>query len=59
MTAVNCAEDTNVVARVLPFHCTMDACVKFDPLTVRVNPPLPTITAFGVRADNTGGGGGV
>jgi hypothetical protein len=36
-TAVSCAEDTNVVARIVPFQTTARPGAKPDPLTVKVN----------------------
>jgi hypothetical protein len=62
MAACNTLEETKVVARLLPFHCTIEALEKLAPFTVRVNPALPAGTVFGVNemiwADVTGVGEG-
>ena len=44
IAAVNCVPLTKVVARALPFHCTVEVATKFVPVTVIVNPvpPAPT-----------------
>ena len=45
--AVSCVLLPNVVARWLPFHCTMDELMKFVPVAVRVNPAPPASTLLG------------
>jgi hypothetical protein len=44
--AVSCVLLPNVVARWLPFHCTMDELMKFAPVTVSVKAASPAV-AFG------------
>jgi hypothetical protein len=41
MDAVNSVEDTNVVGRALPFHCTTDVEEKPVPMSVRTKAPPP------------------
>jgi len=64
--AVSCEPLTNVVARLLPFHCTVEAEMKFEPFTVRENPGLPAVTLeeeselkLGAGLAGTGFGGSV
>src|SRR5438552_1720837 len=45
--AVSCVLLPNVVARWLPFHCTMDELMKFVPVAVRVNPAPPATALLG------------
>ena len=40
---------TNVVERLLPFHCTTEVSTKFDPYTIRVNPAEPAAVIAGDR----------
>ena len=45
IVAFNCVSETNVVSRLLPFHCTTDVEVNPDPFTVIVesDEPLPIV----------------
>ena len=47
--AVNWVLLTKVVVRGAPFHCTVEPLAKPVPLTVRVNPRPPAVTAAGLR----------
>jgi hypothetical protein len=47
IAAVNCVALTNVVVRLLPFHCTTELPMKLLPFTVNVNAPEPALTVFG------------
>lgn len=47
MAAVSCPAFTNVVVRLLPFHCTTEVLMKLLPLTVSVNAPEPALTVVG------------
>ena len=40
---------TNVVERLIPFHCTTELGTKLDPYTIRVNPAPPLIVVAGDR----------
>ncbi len=48
IAAVNLVEETKVVVRLLPFHCTTESEVKRLPLTVSVNPGLPALADAGL-----------
>jgi len=52
--AVNCVEFTNVVVRLLPFHCTTDVLMKLLPLAVNVNAAPPAIAELGASVVNAG-----
>src|SRR5437867_9614335 len=56
--ACSCVLLPNVVARWLPFHCTMDELMKFVPVAVRVNPAPPATTLLGDREVSVGLGFG-
>lgn len=56
IAAVNCVALTNVVVRALPFHCTIEALVKFVPLTVKVNATPPATPELGLIAVVVGAG---
>ena len=45
-----------VVVRSDPFHRTTEPAIKFDPLTVRVNPDPPAIALEGFRLVRAGTG---
>ena len=45
-----------VVVRFDPFHRTTELAIKFDPLTVRVNPDPPAIALEGFRLVRAGTG---
>jgi hypothetical protein len=47
--AVNCVELTNVVGNRLPFHNAADVEMKFDPVMVIVNEPLPGVIVAGLN----------
>ena len=47
--AVNWVLLTNVVAKLVPFHCTVEPSTKLTPFTVSVKPLLPAWTEFGLR----------
>jgi len=47
MAACKLVFETNVVARVLPFHCTLEEAMKFVPVTVSTKPASPAKTALG------------
>lgn len=47
MVAVSWVALTNVVARALPFHCTIELPTKLLPFTVSVNAPEPALTEVG------------
>ena len=44
------------MVRGLPFHCTTEEGTKFEPLTVKVNAAVPTITELGLREVIAGAG---
>jgi hypothetical protein len=46
--AVSCTEETNVVARLEPFHRTTELLTKFVPFTVKVNCGDPARHEFGL-----------
>lgn len=56
MEAVSCPAFTNVVVRLLPFHCTTEVLTKLLPFTVNVNAPEPALTVFGDTVVITGTG---
>ena len=56
MAAVSCAALTTVVGRSTPFQRTLEPPVKFDPLTVRVNPVPPVVAFAGNNEASTGTG---
>lgn len=45
--AVSDDDETNVVARDVPFHCTVDAAINWEPFTVIVNWAAPVVAALG------------
>jgi hypothetical protein len=47
IVAVNCVELTNVVVRLLPFHCTTEVLMKLPPFTVSGNAAPPATAEFG------------
>jgi hypothetical protein len=47
IAAVSCVELTNVVARLLPFHCATEVLIKLLPFKVNVNAAPPAIAEFG------------
>src|SRR5512134_3555173 len=47
--AVSCAEDTYVVVRLDPFHCTTEPLMKLLPLTVRMKDTPPAFAEEGLR----------
>ena len=53
---MSCGLLTNVVARLLPFHCTVELEMKFEPFTVRANPALPAVTLEGESELTLGAG---
>lgn len=54
--AVNCVNPTNVVARLVPFHCTKLVATKPSPLTVSVKAPEPAVADAGENPVREGGG---
>jgi hypothetical protein len=56
IAAVSCVAETKVVARLLPFHCTVELETKFDPFTVSVKPAPPWRTDVGDSEETTGVG---
>jgi len=56
IAAVNCVALTNVVVRLLPFHCTTALFSKLLPFTVRVNAAPPAIAEFGTSVDSAATG---
>ena len=46
--AVSCVEETNVVARLEPFHLTVELLTKPVPFTVKVNCGDPAKHEFGL-----------
>ena len=54
--AVNCVELTKVVVRGEPLTLMVVAGTKFEPLTVKLIAPLPTMTAPGANELMTGAG---
>ena len=49
IAAVNWAEETYVVVRLDPFHCTVEPDTKPVPFTVSVNPAPPAVAEAGLR----------
>jgi hypothetical protein len=47
MAACKLVFETNVVARALPFHCTVEEAMKFVPVTVNTKPASPAKAALG------------
>jgi hypothetical protein len=47
---------TNVVGKVLAFHCTVEEGTKFDPTTLRVKPGSPCLLLLGDIAAIVGTG---
>lgn len=47
---------TNAVGRLLPFHCTAELGMKFEPITLNLNPIPPCLLLFGevVTMEGTG-----
>src|SRR4029077_17997391 len=65
IVACKLVQHTNVVARAVPFHCTVEAFTKLLPVTVRANAPPPATAELGfsdpIARDGLGldwGGGG-
>ena len=56
IAAVNWVALTNVVVRLLPFHCTTDAEIKFVPFTVSVNAAPPAKALLGAMEVRVGTG---
>ena len=56
IAAVNCVPLTNVLARALPFHCTVEPETKFVPLTVSVNADPPAMALEGEAEAKVGPG---
>jgi hypothetical protein len=56
IAAVSWVEDTNVVARLAPFHCTVEFETKLDPLTVRVKDGPPWRADAGDNEEIAGAG---
>ncbi len=54
--AVNIVDETNVVARSMPFHCTFEPSTKFVPFTVRVKDSTPVKEEDGLKLLITGTG---
>jgi hypothetical protein len=54
IAAVNCVELTNVVVRLLPFHCATEVLMKLLPFKVSVNAAPPAVAEFGVSEVSTG-----
>ena len=52
--AVNCVELTNVVVRLLPFHCATEVLMKLVPFKVSVNAAPPAVAEFGTSEVSTG-----
>ena len=50
---------TNVVARFVPFHLTVELERKLEPLTVRVKAGPPALAALGLILFSTGAGAAV
>ncbi len=49
IVALNSPLLTNVVARLEPFHSTVELLIKFAPETVKVKDPLPTTAELGFK----------
>ena len=49
IVAVKFVEFTKLVGRLDPFHRTIEAPIKLEPLTVRVNPAVPITALDGER----------
>ena len=49
IVAVNWVLDTKVVASGFPLNCTVEAALKFAPVTVRLNPAPPATAELGVN----------
>src|SRR5712691_10324116 len=49
MLAVSWVALTKVVVRVPPFHCTTEAGMKLEPVSVRVTGPAPCSALLGAR----------
>lgn len=47
---------TKVVAKLLPFHCTLEPEMKFEPTTLRVKAGPPCWLLFGDKAATAGPG---
>jgi hypothetical protein len=48
--------ETNVVARAVPFHCTVEEVMKFAPVTVSVNAAPPAVAEFVLKDVIVGAG---
>jgi hypothetical protein len=55
-SAVTVEEDTKVVVRSEPFHCTVELPTKFVPVTVSVKPECPAIVEVGLIEVSVGTG---
>jgi hypothetical protein len=56
MKAVRLEPLTKVVARLEPFHCTVELLTKLAPNTLKAKPDPPTVTELGERAATAGAG---
>jgi len=56
IAAVSCVDDTYVVVRLAPFHCTTEPLTKLLPLTVSVKAAPPAVAEEGLRLVVTGTG---
>ena len=54
--AVTCWAFTNVVCRALPFHCTDEPDIKFEPSTLNVNADPPRVAVLGEIFEMAGTG---
>lgn len=54
IAAVSCVELTNVVVRLLPFHCATEVLMKLLPFKVIVNAAPPAIAEFGASEVSAG-----
>src|SRR5512140_556093 len=59
MVALTCVGPATVVGRGVPFQSTVAPVMKFEPLIVRVKPPLCALTLTGVSEVSAGTGFGV
>ena len=55
-SAVSTTLLTKVVAKLLPFHCTLEPEMKFEPITLRVKAGPPCWLLFGDKAATAGPG---
>ncbi len=49
ISAVNCVDETKVVMRSKPFHCTCEVCTKSVPFMVSVKAAPPTVEEEGIK----------